>query len=313
MKELNYDLLILGGGPAGMSAAIYAARGNLKTAIIDTSILGGQVNNTLEIENYPGFGLIGGFDLIQKLEDHVDKFNVDKHIMQEVKKVNLLGEEKMVETEEAIFKGKSIIVATGAQPAKLGVSGEQELLGRGVSYCAVCDGAFFREKVVTVVGGGNAAIEEALYLTKFASKVNVVHRRDQLRADKMYQERAFKDPKINFIWDTVVKEIKGAEKVEKLVVKNVKTNGISEVATDGIFPYVGFSANTEMFTEQLELDPTGFINTDISLLTNIEGVFAAGDVRVTPLRQVIVSAADGAISANAAIRYIESKETVLTK
>jgi thioredoxin reductase (NADPH) len=309
-KELNYDILILGGGPAGLTAAIYAARGTYKTAIIDTGILGGQVNNTLEIENFPGYPIIGGFDLIEKFEEHADKFKVDKYILQEITNITLSGEMKVIETLEYVIKAKAIIIATGAQPQKLNVSGETELAGRGVSYCAVCDGAFFRDKAVTVVGGGNAAIEEAIYLTKFASCVNVVHRRDSLRADKLYQERAFSNPKIKFIWDSVVKEIKGQEKVESIVLENLKTGIIEEINTDGVFPYVGFAPNSEMFAGQLKMDNKGFIITNTDLSTNFEGVFAAGDIRVTPLRQVIVAAADGAIAATYAIRHLDEVKTV---
>jgi len=304
-KELNYDIAILGGGPAGLAASIYAARGTYKTAIIDTGVLGGQVNNTLEIENFPGYQIIGGFDLIEKFEAHADKFNVDKYILQEITNVDLSGEIKTVETLEHIIKAKAVIIATGAQPQKLGVPGENEFAGRGVSYCAVCDGAFFRDKVVSIIGGGNAAIEEAIYLTKFASSVNVIHRRDSLRAEKLYQERAFSNPKINFIWNSVVKEIKGQDKVESIVIENIKTGQISETKTDGVFPYIGFVPNSELFADMLQLDNKGFIITNADLSTNCRGVYAAGDVRVTPLRQVIVAAADGAISATSAIRYLD--------
>ena len=311
-KELNYDLVILGGGPAGLAAALYAGRGTLKTAIVDTSMVGGQVNNTLEIENYLGFPIVNGIDLIEKFEEHVDKFNIDKHILQEVTKVDLAGEVKTVETMDYIFKSNAIIIATGAQPKKLEVPGEKEFAGRGVSYCAVCDGAFFREKDVIVVGGGNAAVEEALYLTKFASTVTIVHRRDALRAEKVYQERALNNPKIKFIWDSALSEIKGQNKVESAIIKNVKTGELTEVKTDGVFPYIGFSANSEPFTDQLQLDSTGFIIANNELATSCKGVFVAGDVRVTPLRQVIVAVADGAIAATSAIKYLdEVKEKVL--
>ncbi len=305
LKEANYDLIIIGGGPAGLSAAIYAARGNLKTAIIDKSMLGGQVSNTLEIENYPGFPNIGGFELMEKFEEHADKFNIDKYTFQEIVRVDLCSDIKTIETLEYSLKSKTVIIATGAQARKLGVPGEEEFAGRGVSYCAVCDGAFFKDKVVSVIGGGNAAVEEALYLTKFASSVNIIHRRDCLRADKLYQERAINNPKIGFIWNTVIKEIKGENSVNTIVLENVKTGEISEIQTDGVFPYIGFSPNSELFRDQIQLDAAGFIITDINLETSCKGVYAAGDIRVTPLRQVITSAADGALSATSAIKYIE--------
>ena len=305
-KELNYDLVILGGGPAGLSAAIYAARGSLKTAVIDKSSLGGQVSNTLEIENYPGFSAIGGFELMEKFEEHADRFKTDKYDFQEI--VNIDLKSKIIETHEYIFKAKSIIIATGAKPTKLNVQGEDELAGRGVSYCAVCYGAFFKEKDVCVVGGGNAAIEEAIYLTRFANSVTIIHRRDCLRADQLYQDRAYSNPKIKFVFHSVVKEIKGENKVESLLLSNVKTGETSEIATDGIFIYIGYSPNSELFTGQLQFDSNGFIITDTKMSVGIEGVFAAGDVRNTPLRQVITSASDGAISATGAIKYLEEIE-----
>lgn len=310
-KELNFDLIILGGGPAGMSAAIYAARGALKTAIVDTSMLGGQVNNTLEIENYPGFGMVGGADLAEKFEAHVNMFDVEKYDLQEITSVDLNAETKTIETMDYVFKTKTVIIATGAHPQKLGVPGETELSGRGVSYCAVCDGAFFKGKNVCVVGGGNAAVEEADYLTKFADSVTIIHRRDALRADKISQERAFKNPKIKFLWNSVVKEINGAQKVEAITVQNVKTSEITKFDTEGVFPYVGFTANSGMFVNQLTLDNGGFIITDKYLETNCKSVFAAGDVRNTPLRQVIMAAADGALAATSAIKHIdEIKSTI---
>lgn len=306
IKELSYDLIILGGGPAGMAAGIYAQRANLNTAIIDTGIFGGQVNNTLEVENYPGFGLISGFELIEKLEAHVDKFAPAKYTSQEITKLDLKSEVKTVETLEYKFRSKSVIIAVGAQPQKMDIPGELEFAGRGVSYCAVCDGAFFRDKIVSVVGGGNSAVEEAIYLTKFASKVNIIHRRDQLRADKVYQERAFKNSKINFIWNSIPQEVVGTEKVTGFKIKNTKTEEITQIETDGVFPYIGYSANSELFKDQVELDSRGFIITDQYLETSIKGVYAAGDVRVTPLRQIIVAVADGAIAATSAVKYIEA-------
>lgn len=307
IEEKDYDLVILGGGPAGLAAAIYATRGNLKTAIIENGIIGGQVNNTLEIENYPGFSMIAGIDLVEKLEEHADRFSPDKYILQEITSIDLGAEIKTIETFDYKFKTKTVIIAVGAQPQKLDIPGELALAGRGVSYCAVCDGAFFREKDVTVVGGGNAAIEEAIYLTRYAKNVNVIHRRNSLRADKVYQERAVNNPKIKFVWDSVAEEIKGNEKVEAIVIKNVKTGDISEIKTDGIFPYIGYAPNSDLFKDSLELDKRGFITTDASLSTSISGVFAAGDVRVTPLRQIIVAVADGAIAATSAIKYIDEE------
>ena len=309
MEKLTFDTVILGGGPAGLSAAIYASRGAVSTAVIDITMFGGQPSNYLELENYPGFQTVGGFDLMEKFEEHADKFGVQKFPMQEIQKVDLKS--KTIVTNEYEFNAETIIIATGAQPMKLGIPGEKEFVGRGVSYCAVCDGAFYKNKVVAVVGGGNAAVEEAMYLTKFADKVYVIHRRDELRADKIVQERAFKNEKIEFIWNSVVKEIKGDNLVNTAVLENVKTKEISNLSVNGVFPYIGMTPNVELFTGQLEQDSRGFIVTDETMATSVEGVFAIGDVRTTPLRQVITAAADGAVGAVYAVKYLEArKETV---
>ncbi|CDE43779.1 thioredoxin reductase [Clostridium sp. CAG:768] len=311
MEQLNFDTIILGGGPAGLSAAIYASRGAVSTAIVDLNMLGGQPSNYLELENYPGFQVIGGYDLMEKFEEHADKFGVKKFPMQEIQSVDL--KTKTIVTNEYEFKAKTIIIATGAQPMKLGVPGEKEFVGRGVSYCAVCDGAFYKNKVVAVVGGGNAAVEEAMYLTKFADKVYVIHRRNELRADKIVQERAFKNDKIEFIWDSVVKEIKGDNLVNTAVLENVKTKESSNLSVNGVFPYIGMTPNVENISGQLQQDARGFIVTDETMATSVEGVFAVGDVRTTPLRQVITAAADGAIGAVYAVKYLESlKEVVVS-
>ena len=304
MEQLKFDTVILGGGPAGLSAAIYAARGAVSTAIIDINMLGGQPSNYLELENYPGFQVVEGFDLMEKFEEHADKFGVQKFPMQEIESVDLKN--KIIKTKEYEFRAKTIIIATGAQPMKLGVPGEKEFVGRGVSYCAVCDGAFYRNKIVAVVGGGNAAVEEAMYLTKFADKVYVIHRRDELRADKIVQERAFKNEKIEFIWNSIVKEIKGDDLVSTVVLENVKTKALSNLSINGVFPYIGMTPNVELFSGQLQQDARGIIITDNTMKTSLDGVFAVGDVRTTPLRQVITAAADGAVGAVYAVKYLET-------
>lgn len=311
MERKIFDIIILGGGPAGFSSAIYAARGAVSTAIVDINMLGGQPSNYLELENYPGFQLVGGYDLMEKFEEHADKFGVEKFPMQEITKIDLA--KKKIYTKEYEFSAKSIIIATGAQPMKLGVKGEKEFVGRGVSYCAVCDGAFYKDKIVAVVGGGNSAIEEAMYLTKFAKKVYVIHRRDKLRADKILQEKAFKNQKIEFIWNSIVLEIQGENTVKSVVLKNLQTDKISELKIDGIFPYIGISPNTELFSGQLNQDKYGFIITDTTMATSVDGVYAIGDVRNTPLRQVVTAASDGAIGATYALRYIEQTEEIEAK
>lgn len=309
-EELLFDVAILGGGPAGMSAAIYAARGAVKTAVIDTTMFGGQPSNYLELENYPGFSLIGGYDLMEKFEEHVDKFGAEKFPMSEIQRIDLVSEPKIIETTDKIFKANTVIIATGAQARKLGIEGEDRLKGYGVSYCAVCDGAFYRGKTVAVVGGGNAAVEEAGYLTKFADKVYVIHRRDSLRADKIVQERAFQNPKLEFVWDSVPERIDGAEHVETLTISNVKTGEKTVLKVDGVFPYIGFAPNVDLFSGQLKQNAQGFIETDVNMETSIKGVYAIGDVRNTPLRQVITAASDGAIAGNSAVRYLETLKTV---
>ena len=310
MEIKEFDTVILGGGPAGFSAGMYCARGAVSTAIIDVSMLGGQPSNYLELENYPGFSSIGGFELMEKFEEHADKFGIEKFPMQEIQSIDLISNPKVIVTGEAEFRAKTVIIATGAKPMKLGVPGEAEFVGRGVSYCAVCDGAFYKDKVVAVVGGGNSAVEEAMYLTKFASKVYLIHRRNELRADKIVQERAFSNEKLEFVWDSVVKEVKGESLVTTAVLENVKTGAKSELAINGIFPYIGILPNVDGFSGQIEQDSKGFIVTDETMKTSVNGVYAVGDVRVTPLRQVVTAASDGAIGAVYAVRYVESLKEV---
>ena len=306
MEEKIFDLIILGGGPAGLNAALYAKRGGIDVAIIDTSSVGGQPVNYLEIENYLGFPTIQGWELAEKFEQHIDKFNIQKFQNEEIQNVDLTSTIKTVQTLKNKYLAKTIIIATGASPKKLGIRGEDEYIGKGVSYCAVCDGAFYNNKTVVVIGGGNAAVEEGIYLTKFAEKVYIMHRRDELRADKIIQERAFDNEKIEFIFDSIPLEIVGdSKKVNLIQYKNVKTGEIKTLNVDGVFPYIGFSPNTEFFNAQLVQDEFGFIRVDENMRTSEVGVFAAGDVRRTPLRQVITAVADGAIAGMSAVKYLE--------
>ena len=306
MEEKIFDLIVLGGGPAGLNAALYAKRGGIDVAIVDTSSVGGQPVNYLEIENYLGFPTIQGWELAEKFEQHIDKFNIQKFQNEEIQNVDLTSTIKTVQTLKNKYLAKTIIIATGASPKKLGIRGEDEYIGKGVSYCAVCDGAFYKNKTVVVIGGGNAAVEEGIYLTKFAEKVYIMHRRDELRADKIIQERAFDNEKIEFIFDSVPLEIVGdSKKVNLIQYKNVKTGEIKTLNVDGVFPYIGFSPNTEFFNAQLVQDEFGFIRVDENMRTSEVGVFAAGDVRRTPLRQVITAVADGAIAGMSAVKYLE--------
>lgn len=306
MEEKIFDLIILGGGPAGLNAALYAKRGGIDVAIIDTSSVGGQPVNYLEIENYLGFPTIQGWELAEKFEQHIDKFNIQKFQNEEIQNVDLISTVKSVQTLKNKYLAKTIIIATGASPKKLGIRGEDEYIGKGVSYCAVCDGAFYKNKTIVVIGGGNAAVEEGIYLTKFAEKVYIMHRRDELRADKIIQERAFDNKKIEFIFDSIPLEIAGdSRKVNLIQYKNVKTGEIKTLNVDGVFPYIGFSPNTEFFNAQLVQDEFGFIRVDENMRTSEVGVFAAGDVRRTPLRQVITAVADGAVAGMSAVKYLE--------
>jgi len=302
----NFDVVILGGGPAGLSSAIYAARGNVSTAIIDINPFGGQPSNYTALENYPGSINTGGYELMEKFEEQADLFGVQKFPMQEILSVDLISEPKVILTSEARFNAKTVIIATGAQAKKLGIKGEKEFTGSGVSYCAVCDGMFYKDKVVTVVGGGNSAVEEAMYLARFASKVYIIHRRNELRADKILQERLKNFPNIEVIYNTIAKEIIGETNVTKILLCNTMNNETTELSTDGVFPYIGMTPNVKDFAGQIKQDAMGFIYTDETLKTSVDGVYAAGDVRVTPLRQVITAAADGAVSAVYAVKHLET-------
>ena len=311
MENKIFDCIILGGGPAGLSAALYCARANLKCAIVDISAIGGTPVNYCEIENYLGFKKIQGFELCEKFEEHVDEFEIEKYPYEEIENVDLISPIKKITTKTGEFCAKSIIIATGAQNKKLNVKGEIENIGKGVSYCAVCDGAFYKDKIVSVVGGGNAALEEAMYLTRFAKKVYLIHRREGFRADAIVQDKAFENKKIEFILNATVDEIIADDRVVALNLRNTKTNEITQIKTDAIFPYIGLEPNANLFLGQVRQDESGFIITDNEMKTNIDGVYAIGDIRNTPLRQVITAVADGAISAVALSKYLmEEKQTV---
>jgi len=301
---MKYDVIIVGAGPAGLSAAIYSARGGLKTAIFEKAMIGGQINVTDEVENYPGFEEpLAGFDLTEKMHLQAERFGAE-FLEEEITAIGLEGLCKIVETAEGKYRAKSVIICTGAHPRRLNVPGEEQFTGRGVSYCATCDGALYRDKVVAVVGGGDSAIEEGLFLTRFAKKVHVIHRRDSLRAQKIIQERAFKNPKMEFIWDSVVQEIRGEDKVRELEIYNRKTNQITHLPVDGIFIYVGILPNNELLESRLALDSAGFVLTDENMHTNVPGIYAAGDIRHTVLRQVVTATSDGAIAAWSAEKWI---------
>jgi len=298
-----YDVVIIGGGPAGLTAGIYVKRAMLNAVLLEKMGIGGQIIITDLIENFPGFLEISGADLAAKFEAQARKFGLEMKGMAEVDSIEDKGNIKIIKTTEGDIETKSVIIASGTTPKRLGAKGEVELTGRGVSYCATCDGFFFKEKEVVVIGGGDSAITEAIYLTKMAKKVTVVHRRNELRAEKINQEHAFSNPKISFIWDSVLEEIVGKNVVEKVILKNLKTNATSEVKTDGVFIYVGLIPNTKF--ADVKKDEWGFVIANAKMETSVKGIFVAGDCRVTPLRQITTAVGDGAIAAVSAERYLE--------
>ena len=302
----NYDVIIIGGGPAGLSAGIYASRGGLRTLLIEKGMFGGLIANADLVENYPGFPEgISGFEIGERMYQQAAKFGLET-LPAEVTGVSLLKDIKVISTTEGDFSARAVIIAAGAERKRLRVPGEDVLLNRGVSYCATCDGALFRDCAVAIVGGGDSAVEEALFLTRFASKVIIIHRRNQLRASKTAQERAISHKKIELMWDTVVEEIKGDKTVSELIVRNVKTGVKSTVAVQGIFVYVGQSPNTSYLKGQIPLDDEGNIITDDRMETKVKGVFAAGDIRRNSSRQVITAAGDGATAAISANKFLNS-------
>lgn len=298
-----YDTIIIGSGPAGMTAALYLARANLKVAVIEQSLPGGQMNNTLDIENYPGYVNISGPDLSMKMYESLDKFDVD-YIYGIVNKIDNTLDYKMIYTDDNIYKAKTVVIATGSQHKLLGIKGENEFSGKGVSYCAVCDGAFFKDKDLIVVGGGDSALEEALYLTQFANSVTIVHRRNEFRAQKIIQDRVFNNKKIKILFDSELHSILGDTNVKKVLIKNKIDNKINEKSTDGVFIYVGNVPSTSNFDNLLITDKDGWILTDNSMATNCSGVYAIGDVRLKNLRQITTAVNDGAIVSQSIFNYL---------
>ena len=300
------DLLIIGAGPAGLTAGMYASRARLDTALVEKGIAGGQVITTEWIENYPGFEEgISGPDLALKMKLHAVKFGLEI-TNAEVINFTINGKIKKVTLDNGeTLEAKSVLIATGATSKQLGIPGENEFRGRGVSYCATCDGAFFRDKVLAVVGGGNTSVEESIFLTRFASKLYIIHRRDKLRADKIFQERAFANPKIEIKWNSIPLKIKGDQVVNSITLKNVKTDEDTDLPVDGVFIYIGWNPNTELFKDHVQLDEMGYIIVNDRMETSLPGVFAAGDVNSRFLNQIATAVGDGAVAAVAAEKYIE--------
>ncbi|MDN5013413.1 thioredoxin-disulfide reductase [Streptococcus sp. SN3] len=299
-----YDTIIIGAGPAGMTAALYAARSNLKVALLERGIPGGQMNNTADIENYPGYANISGPELAEKMFEPLENLGVE-HLFGLVEKIEDRGDFKEIITEDERFEAKTVIIASGANHRHLGVPGEEDYNSRGVSYCAVCDGAFFRDEDLLVVGGGDSAVEEAIFLTRFAKSVTIVHRRDELRAQKVLQDRAFANEKIRFVWDSVVESIHGDErKVTGVTFKNVKTGELSQAEFGGIFIYVGLDPVSEFAADLGITDEAGWILTDHQMKTSVAGIYAVGDVRQKDLRQITTAVGDGAIASQEAYKYL---------
>lgn len=308
--ERVYDVIIIGGGPAGYTAALYAARAGLDTLVVERMSAGGQMTLTGDIDNYPGFEEgIDGFTLGMKMQQGAERFGALTEYG-EIVKAELTGEVKSVQTDFAQYLGKTVIVATGANPRELGVERERELLGRGVHYCAHCDGRFYKDKTVVVVGGGNSAVSDALYLSRLAKKVYLVHRRDSLRATRIYHEPLMKAENIEFVWNSRVSSFITDTRVSGITVANVKDGSERTIDCSGVFVSIGRKPATELFAGVLELDENGYIIADESTRTNIEGVFAVGDVRTKVLRQVVTAASDGAIAAHYAEEYLSSKNNV---
>lgn len=309
MTEKRYDMIIVGGGPGGLCAGLYGARARRKVVCLEKFNPGGQIAVTGEVEDYLGFEHISGSELGQKFTDHAKKFGLEIEL-EEVEEVYVDGEDRVARCASGnLYRAKVVILATGGSPVYLGAPGEKEYSGKGVSYCAICDGAFFKEKVIAVVGGGDAAVEEGVFLTKFGSKVYIIHRRDKLRAQKIIQQRAFDNPKIEFVWDTEVEEILGnGRHVTSLALRNTKTSAKSTLEIGAIFVYIGFTPNAGMFREALRKDQGGYVITNDRMETSIKGIFACGDVRSQLVRQVTNAVGDGTTAAVAAEKYIEELE-----
>jgi thioredoxin reductase (NADPH) len=300
------DLIIIGAGPGGLTAGLYAARARLKTLMLEKLSPGGQVLLTDWVENYPGFPEgISGFELVDKMRQQAERFGLVIE-NQEVSRLELSPDKKVVVTDKQSLETKALILTSGATPRKLGIEGEERLTGKGVSYCATCDGPFYRDQEVALIGGGDTAVEEALFLTRFVTRVHLIHRRDELRATKLLRERVMAQEKINIIWDTVATRVLGDTEVKGVELKNVKTGDTSQLSVQGVFVFVGYIPNNELVKGQLDLDTLGFVVTDNDMQTSVPGVFAAGDIRSKILRQVATAVGDGATAVFAVERYLES-------
>ncbi|HEY5502773.1 MAG TPA: thioredoxin-disulfide reductase [Candidatus Anoxymicrobiaceae bacterium] len=307
MPEQTRDVAIIGGGPAGLTAGLYLCRAKIDTILLEQQLTGGQAVNSPLIENYPGFPEgISGVELVERMKQQADRFGLEVKTFSKAMKLILDDQVKVISLEDGEIRARSVIVTSGRSPRKMGIPGEDTYTGRGISYCATCDAPLFKDKVVMVIGGGDAAVEEALHLARFASKVILVHRRDQLRASDYLQERAQSEPKLEFMWNSEVTEIIGDDVVKSASVFNNVTSERTEVPVSGIFFYVGNVPNTDFLVDVVELDETGYVVTDNNLESSVPGIFAAGDVRANRFKQVIVAAAEGALASAGAQKFLES-------
>lgn len=309
MTDVDFDLVIIGGGPAGLTAGLYAARARLKTLLLEGNLPGGQVLITDWVENYPGYpDGVTGIDLVLGMTDQAKRFGLEMETLK-VESIGQDGPVKVVTAGERTIRAWAVIIATGASPKKLGVPGEDQFFGKGISSCATCDAPFYRDRVVAAVGGGDTAVQESIFLTKFASKVYLIHRRDKFRAEKILQERALASERIEVIWDTVVTGVSGLTHVENIHILNVKTGEGRTLRADAFFVWIGILPNADFLGDDIHRDDFGFILTDSHMATSVPGIFAAGDVRATPLRQIATAVGDGAIAAYSAEHYIEQLVT----
>lgn len=308
MKNVDYDLVIIGGGPAGLTAGLYAARARLKTVLIEKMVPGGQVLITDWVENYPGFPEgISGIDLVQKMAEQAKRFGLEIET-NDVLSLNLSGQAKEIRLNDKTITAHTVLIASGASPRKLGIPGEDTFWGKGVSACATCDGPFYKDRVVAAVGGGDTAVQESIFLTRFVKKVYLIHRRDELRATGILREQALANDKIEFLWDSALTGIEGLTNVEKITVKNIRTGDEQKLPVNGCFIWIGILPNADFLGNSVERDAFGFVTVNAHMETSVPGVFAAGDVRDTPLRQIATAVGDAAIAAFSAEHYIQNLE-----
>lgn len=309
MKRVDCDVIVLGAGAAGLAAAIYASRAKLHTVVIDESVPGGQTASTYHVANYPGTpGVVRGKEIIQNMREQASSFGAAIEDLKEILAIELAGPEKFIRTEDIEFYSRALIIATGAQPKALPAEGADEFKGRGIHYCATCDGAMYQDRKIVVVGGGNSAVEEAIFLTKFASSVTIIHQFDHFQASQTAQEEAFHNPKITIVWDSEVRKVNGqGHSLTSVVIENLKTKELTEIPTEGAFIYIGTAPRSDLYKSKVEMDPWGYIMAGEDTKTNIVGVFAAGDIRTKPIRQVVTAAADGAVAGIMAERFLTAR------